>query len=59
MTLESTHSLIEMSTRKLSEGKWWPALKTDNLTAMSEPTVNKRGILDVSQSYRPTRPIIL
>jgi hypothetical protein len=34
-----------------------PARKTD-LTAISESTVLKCGLLDVSQSYAPPRPVI-
>jgi hypothetical protein len=39
MTLGSTQSLIEMSTRNIPGGKGRPASKADNLTAICEPTV--------------------
>jgi hypothetical protein len=55
MALGSTQPLTEMSTRNLS-GR--PARKADNLTAICEPTVQtKYGSLDVSQPYRPSRPV--
>jgi hypothetical protein len=41
LALGSTHPLTEMSTRNLPWGKGWPAHKTDNLTAIGEPTVQK------------------
>jgi hypothetical protein len=39
--LGSTQPLTEMSTRNLPGGKWRPARKADNLTAICEPTVWK------------------
>jgi hypothetical protein len=39
MALGSTQPLTEMSTRNLPGGKWWPAVKADNLTAICEPIV--------------------
>jgi hypothetical protein len=39
MTLESTQSLIEMSTTNLPGGKRRPALKADNLTAICVPII--------------------
>jgi hypothetical protein len=39
MALGSTQPLTEMSTRNLSGGKWRPARKAENLTAICEPTV--------------------
>jgi hypothetical protein len=39
MALGLTQSLTEMSTRNLLEGKGRRALKTNNLTAICEPTV--------------------
>jgi hypothetical protein len=39
MALGSTQPLTEMSTRNLPGGKWLPASKTDNLTAVCEPMV--------------------
>jgi hypothetical protein len=41
MTLGSTPTLSEMSTRNLPGGKGQPALKADNLTANCEPIVYK------------------
>jgi hypothetical protein len=38
-------------------GKARPARKADKLTAISEPIFNKMWILDVSQPYRPPRPV--
>jgi hypothetical protein len=40
MALRLTQSLTEMSTRNFLEGvKVWTALKTDNITAICEPTL--------------------
>jgi hypothetical protein len=39
MALVSTQPLTEMSTRNLSGGKEWPALKPDNFTAICDPIV--------------------
>jgi hypothetical protein len=39
--LRPTQPLTEMSTRNLPGGKGWPASKTDNLTAICEPTTQK------------------
>jgi hypothetical protein len=39
MVLGSTHPLTEMSTRNFPGDKGRPARKTDNLTAICEPTV--------------------
>jgi hypothetical protein len=39
MAQGSTQPLTEMSTRNLPRGKGWQAHKTDNLTAICEPTV--------------------
>jgi hypothetical protein len=47
MVLEST--LTEMSTRNLPGGKKRPARKTDNLTAICEPIVQK--IVEASTSH--------
>jgi hypothetical protein len=56
MILGSTQPLTEMSTRNLPGGKGRTARKADNLTAMSLLS-RKRGGLDVSQTYRPPRPV--
>jgi hypothetical protein len=39
MALGSTQPLIEISTKNLSGGKGWPALKADILTNICEPIV--------------------
>jgi hypothetical protein len=39
LALGSTQPLREMSTRYLPGGKWGPARKADNLTAICEPIV--------------------
>jgi hypothetical protein len=39
MALGSTESLTEIITMNLPEGKWWLALKADNLTAICEPII--------------------
>jgi hypothetical protein len=39
IALGSTQPLTEMSTRNLPEGKWLPARKADNITAISEPII--------------------
>jgi hypothetical protein len=59
MALGTTQSLTEMSTRNLpGGGKRRPARKADNLTAISELIVYKKcGGFDVSQPYRPSRPV--
>jgi hypothetical protein len=49
MALGSTQPIIEMSTRKLPEGKCRPARKADNFTAVCEPIVYQMWDLDVSQ----------
>jgi hypothetical protein len=41
MATESSQPLAEMSTRNLPGGKWSPARKADNITAICEPTVWK------------------
>jgi hypothetical protein len=53
MVLGSTQPLTEMSTRKLPGGKKRPARRADNLAAIYEPNVRKRGSLNLSQSYGP------
>jgi hypothetical protein len=57
MALGSTQPLTEMSTKNLPGGRKWPAHNSDNLTAISEPTVQKISNLDVSQTYGPTQPV--
>jgi hypothetical protein len=56
MALGSTQPLTEMSTRNVPGGKGRPARKTDNLTAICEPSI-KRESLDVSQPYGPPQPV--
>jgi hypothetical protein len=56
MTLRLTQTLREISTRGEGGGKARQAFKADNRTAICELTAYKRGILDVSQSYRTPRP---
>jgi hypothetical protein len=41
MTLGSTQSLTEISTRNLPGGKGLPPRKADNFTANCEPTIKK------------------
>jgi hypothetical protein len=50
MSLESTQSLTEMSTRNLPGGKEWPVYKVDKLTAICEPTAYK---MYQSMSHNP------
>jgi hypothetical protein len=58
MVLESTQTLIEMSTRNLPGGKGGQARKAENSTAICEPNVwIKYGSLDVLQSYGPSWPL--
>jgi hypothetical protein len=57
MTLGSTQSLAEMSTRNLPEGKERQVRKADNLTAIYEPTSRRCRILDVTLCYRPLRRV--
>jgi hypothetical protein len=58
MVLGKTQRLTEMNTRNLLGGKGLPARKADNLIAICEPVVyRKYGIVDVSQSYGPPKPV--
>jgi hypothetical protein len=57
MVLGSTQPLTEMSTRYLPDGKGRPEPKADNLCATLSQLCRKCEILDVSQSYRPSRPV--
>jgi hypothetical protein len=57
MALGSTQPLTEMSTRNLPGDKGGPVRKADNLNAICEPISTKCGSLDVSQPYRPLRPV--
>jgi hypothetical protein len=43
-----------MSTRNLPGGKWRPARKADNLTAICEPIVLQKWGPDVSEPYGPS-----
>jgi hypothetical protein len=49
MALGSTQPLTEMSTRNLPGGKKTPAHRADNLAAICEPNVRKRGSLNLSK----------
>jgi hypothetical protein len=51
MTLGFIQPVREMSTRNLPGGKWRPARKADNLTAICESIIYKMWSLDISQSY--------
>jgi hypothetical protein len=57
-----TQPLTKMSNRNLPRGrgggKGRPALKADKFTAICEPIIYiKRGSLDVSHLYGPSRPV--
>jgi hypothetical protein len=56
MTLGSTQPITEMSSRNLPEGKWWPARKANNLTAIYETTVCLENV-GASQLYGSTRHV--
>jgi hypothetical protein len=59
MTLGSTQSLTEISTKNLPGGKRRPARKADNFTVICEPIVyTKYGNLNAPQPYGPPRPVI-
>jgi hypothetical protein len=49
MALGSTQSITEMSTRNFPGDKTRPARRADNLAAICEPNVWKRGSLNLSQ----------
>jgi hypothetical protein len=58
MALVSTQPLTEMSARNLPGGKGRPACKADNLTAICEPTAQRKcGSLAASQPYGPSCPV--
>jgi hypothetical protein len=58
MTLVSTQSLTEMSTRNLPGTEGRPADKADNLTAIREPIfLENVDSLDISQPYGTPRPV--
>jgi hypothetical protein len=52
-----TRSVTEMSTRNLSGGKAEPVSKTDKLTATVSRLSRQCGIFNISQPYRPPRPV--
>jgi hypothetical protein len=56
MVLGSAQPLTEIRTRELPGGKWRPARKADNLTAICE-LFRKCGNLDTPQPYGPPRPV--
>jgi hypothetical protein len=51
MALGSSQPLTEMSTRNLPGFKGLPARKADNLTAICEPTVQKKLGASTSQNH--------
>jgi hypothetical protein len=58
MALRSTQLLTEISTGNIPASKGRPANKTDNPTAVYEPTVQRKcGNLDVLQPYGPPRSV--
>jgi hypothetical protein len=57
MDLGWTQPLTENSTRKLLWGKWRPARKTDNLTAIWSRLSGKCWSIDVSQPNGTPRPL--
>jgi hypothetical protein len=57
-----TQPLTEMNTRNIKiimflEGKVRLVRRADNLTAICEPIVYTSGILNISQPYKPPRPV--
>jgi hypothetical protein len=57
MSLWSSHSLTEMSTRNLPRGKAGPAHKADSLAASVSWLSRQCWLLGISQPYRPPRPV--
>jgi hypothetical protein len=60
MALGSTQPLTEMSTiniRIIDAVNLRPERTADNLTLNNEPIFYKSGNLNISQTYRPSRPI--
>jgi hypothetical protein len=55
MTLGSTQTLTEMSTRNIPGGKGILARKGYNLTAISEPIVLEN--VEASQTYKPPQSV--
>jgi hypothetical protein len=55
--LESTQPLTEMSTRNLPRDKGWPACKANNSPPSMSLLSRQCEILNISQPYRPSRPV--
>jgi hypothetical protein len=57
----SNYSETITTSRKVifMESKERPVLRTDNITAIFEPIVGQFGFLNISQLYRPPRPVTI